>query len=149
MAAAMDAFEFADELGVDQCALAEALAHGTGGSAAAGIVADAGFDTEYLRVNSAPYFMKDLKVLVGIARAKGIRAPESLAWTSRAAPFSTPDRTWTACYALTASQRISPTSSVSLRGTARTRIPWCTSTSETSRPGMRMSSSSSSRTSTM
>ncbi len=56
----------------------EALAHGTGASAASGIVADAGFDTEYLRVNSAPYFMKDLEVLVGIAEAKGIRAPESL-----------------------------------------------------------------------
>ena len=91
MAAAMDAFEFADELGVDQSALAEALAHGTGGSAAAGIVADAGFDTEYLRVNSAPYFMKDLEVLVGIARAKGIRAPESLVDVARRA-FLDPER---------------------------------------------------------
>ena len=78
MAAAIDAFEFAGELGVDKSALARALAHGTGASAAAGIVADAGFDTEYLRVNSAPYFMKDLEVLVGIAEAKGIHSPESL-----------------------------------------------------------------------
>jgi 3-hydroxyisobutyrate dehydrogenase-like beta-hydroxyacid dehydrogenase len=85
MAAAMDAFEFADELGVDKSALARALAHGTGGSAAAGIVADAGFDTEYLRVNSAPYFMKDLEVLVGIAEAKGIRSPESLVELARRA----------------------------------------------------------------
>lgn len=78
MAAAMDAFGFAEGMGVDQGGLARALAHGTGGSAAAGIVAESGFDTEYLRVNSAPYFMKDLEVLVGMAEARRIPFPEAI-----------------------------------------------------------------------
>ena len=88
MAAAMDAFNFAGELGIDKGALARALAHGTGGSAAAAIVADAGFDTEYLRVNSAPYFMKDLEVLIGIAERRG-SARRSPSWSSHGSPFST------------------------------------------------------------
>jgi 3-hydroxyisobutyrate dehydrogenase len=78
MAAAMEAYEFAGALGVDKRGLAEALNHGTGGSAAAAIIADAGFDIEYLRVNSAPYFAKDLEVVIGIAEAEGIAFPEAV-----------------------------------------------------------------------
>jgi 3-hydroxyisobutyrate dehydrogenase-like beta-hydroxyacid dehydrogenase len=85
MAAAMDAFAFADELGVDRRGLAQALIHGTGGSAAAQIVADTGFDAEYLRVNSAPYFMKDLEVLIGMAQARGVPFPEALVAFARRA----------------------------------------------------------------
>jgi 3-hydroxyisobutyrate dehydrogenase-like beta-hydroxyacid dehydrogenase len=85
MAAAMEAYEFAGALGVDKRALAEALNHGTGGSAAAAIIADAGFDIEYLRVNSAPYFAKDLEVVIGIAEAEGIAFPESVVAFARRA----------------------------------------------------------------
>lgn len=85
MAAAMEAFGFAGALGVDEAGLAHALAHGTGGSAAAAIVADAGFDVEYLRVSSAPYFVKDLEVLVGLAEARGVPYPESLIALARRA----------------------------------------------------------------
>ena len=85
MAAAIDAFAFADDLGVDQRGLAQALLHGTGGSAAAQIVADTGFDAAYLRVNAAPYFMKDLEVLVGMAEARGIPFPESVVALARRA----------------------------------------------------------------
>ena len=85
MAAAMEAYEFAGALGVDRPGLARALGHGTGGSAAATIIADASFDTEYLRVNSAPYFVKDLELVIGIAEAKGVAFPESaVAFASRA-----------------------------------------------------------------
>ena len=78
MAGAMEAYGFAGALGVDQRGLARALDHGTGGSAAATIIADASFDTEYLRINSAPYFVKDLELVIGIAKAKGIAFPESV-----------------------------------------------------------------------
>ena len=78
MAAAKEAYEFAGALGVDKRGLAHALDHGTGGSAAAAIMADASFDTEYLRINSAPYFVKDLEVVIGIAEARGIPFPASV-----------------------------------------------------------------------
>ena len=78
MAAAIDAFAFAGDLGVDRVGLAQALAHGSGGSAAASIVAGAGFDADYLRTNSAPYFRKDLEIMIDVAGGRGIPAPEPL-----------------------------------------------------------------------
>jgi 3-hydroxyisobutyrate dehydrogenase-like beta-hydroxyacid dehydrogenase len=92
LAAAMEAFEFAGALGVDARGLADALEHGTGGSAAAAIVAGASFDTEHLRVSSAPYFVKDLEVVVGIADAEGIPFPESvIAFARRAFADGAPE----------------------------------------------------------
>ena len=85
MAAAIDAFAFADALGVDQRGLAQALRHGSGASAAVQIVADTGFDADSLRVNAAPYFMKDLEVLVGMAEARGTPFPESSVALARSA----------------------------------------------------------------
>ena len=78
MAVAFDAFDLASDLGVDPAGLAQALAHGSGGSAAASIVAGAGFDTDYLRTNSAPYFRKDLEIMIDIADSRGIPTPEPL-----------------------------------------------------------------------
>jgi 3-hydroxyisobutyrate dehydrogenase-like beta-hydroxyacid dehydrogenase len=85
MSIAIDAFSFAAELEVDPTALAEALAHGSGGSKATGIVAAAGFDADYLRSNSAKYFSKDLDIMADIADARGVGRPDSLLQLARRA----------------------------------------------------------------
>lgn len=85
MSVAIDAFAFTDDLHIDHAALAEALAHGTGGSKAIGIVAGAGFDTDYLRTNSAKYFSKDLEIMAEIADARGVGRPDRLIEVARRA----------------------------------------------------------------
>ena len=85
MTLALDTFAFARELGLDLPALAEALAHGTGGSKAAGIVAGAGFDGDYLRKNSARYFSKDLEIMLEIAQERAAHTPDSLVDLARRA----------------------------------------------------------------
>jgi 3-hydroxyisobutyrate dehydrogenase len=85
MTVALDTFDFARELGLDLPALAEALAHGTGGSKAAGVVASAGFDGAYLRKNSARYFSKDLEIMLEISLERGSPTPDSLVELARRA----------------------------------------------------------------
>ena len=85
MSVAIDAFSFAGDLRLDRTALAEALAHGTGGSKAMEIVAAAGFDAEYLRNNSAKYFRKDLDIMADIAETRGVVRPDSLLEVARRA----------------------------------------------------------------
>jgi 3-hydroxyisobutyrate dehydrogenase-like beta-hydroxyacid dehydrogenase len=85
MAMAYDAFDFARVLGLDLPALAEALAAGTGGSAAVGIFAGARFDVGFLRKNSARYFSKDLEIMLEIAQSRGMHTPDSLVDMARGA----------------------------------------------------------------
>jgi 3-hydroxyisobutyrate dehydrogenase-like beta-hydroxyacid dehydrogenase len=85
MSIAIEAFSFAGNLQLDCSALAEALAHGTGGSKAAGMVAASGFDADYLRDNSAKYFSKDLDIMTGIADSRGVARPDSLLEVARRA----------------------------------------------------------------
>ena len=85
MATAYEAFGFARELGLDLPALAEALTHGTGGSAAVGVVAGAGFDVDSLRKNSARYFSKDLEIMLEIAQSREAHTPDSLVDLARRA----------------------------------------------------------------
>ena len=86
------------------------------------------------RVNSAPYFMKDLDVLVGIAQAQGIRAPESL--RGRRPPRLPRRRTrLNGRYAPTASQRSSPALSFSCSVPLGLACPGSVVGMPTKRPG--------------
>ncbi|HXY90966.1 MAG TPA: NAD(P)-dependent oxidoreductase [Acidimicrobiia bacterium] len=74
---AVDTFAFADRLGVDRAALAEVLAHGSGGSRAAAILAASGFDTTGLR-GAARLLRKDVGIMLDVARAVDAAAPDVL-----------------------------------------------------------------------
>ena len=63
---ALDTFSFADRLGVDGAALAQVLAHGSGGSRAAAILAATGFDTTGLR-GAAELLRKDVDLVLDVA----------------------------------------------------------------------------------
>ena len=80
---ALDTFAFADELGVDRAALAGVLAHGSGGSRAAAILAATGFDTTGL-AGHAPLLAKDVGIVLDIARARGAAEPAALVALARA-----------------------------------------------------------------
>lgn len=76
--AAVDTFAFADGLGMDRDALARVLAHGSGGSRAATIVAAMGFDTTGLAATAAGLLRKDVGIMLEVARARGAAAPDAL-----------------------------------------------------------------------
>ncbi len=78
MSLAIDTFEFASSLGLDQSAMASVLAHGTGGSTAAALVAGAGFDGQALRSGATPYFVKDIAIVRDIAAGESVDPPESM-----------------------------------------------------------------------
>ena len=143
MAVAMDAFALAAELEVDQAGLAEALAHGTGGSVAAGIVAQAGFNSDYLRTNSEPYFSKDLELMAHIAASMGVTNPDFLLDTARHAlprgphragrrSRSSPARAAASGRSAQSSWRVPASASRSRR--ARSRRPTSGASPATSRP---------------
>jgi 3-hydroxyisobutyrate dehydrogenase-like beta-hydroxyacid dehydrogenase len=85
MTLAIDAYDFARDLGLDRAALGQVLAHGSGGSKAATIVAGLGFDADYMRRASAPYFIKDMAVMQEIADDRGVSQPGSLLGLARQA----------------------------------------------------------------
>jgi 3-hydroxyisobutyrate dehydrogenase-like beta-hydroxyacid dehydrogenase len=79
---AIDTYAFADRLGVDRGALAEVLAHGSGGSRAAGLVAGWGFDGGGGRM-AAPLLRKDVGIMLDVAERADADEPEFLADIAR------------------------------------------------------------------
>jgi 3-hydroxyisobutyrate dehydrogenase len=73
----LETFAFADELGMDRTALAQVLAHGSGGSRAAAILAGSGFDTSGLR-GAAGNLLKDVRIVLDVARDMQATEPESI-----------------------------------------------------------------------
>jgi 3-hydroxyisobutyrate dehydrogenase-like beta-hydroxyacid dehydrogenase len=74
---ALDTFSFADRLGVDRTALAQVLAHGSGGSRAAAILSATGFDTTGIRQH-AGVLRKDVGIMLDVARAESAAEPASI-----------------------------------------------------------------------
>jgi 3-hydroxyisobutyrate dehydrogenase len=85
MALAIEGFQLAADLKVDLDGMAQVLAAGTGASKAAGIVAQSKFAYEYLKENSAKYFIKDLALIQEVAADKGVTQPESILTVARKA----------------------------------------------------------------
>jgi 3-hydroxyisobutyrate dehydrogenase-like beta-hydroxyacid dehydrogenase len=79
---AAETYAFAERLGVDRGALAEVLAHGSGGTRAAAILAASGFDPTGLR-GAAPLLRKDVGIMLDVARSNGVAEPEALADRAR------------------------------------------------------------------
>jgi 3-hydroxyisobutyrate dehydrogenase len=75
---ALDTFRFADDLGVDPAALAQVLAHGSGGSKAATILAGTSFDLTGIATTAAGLLRKDVGIALDVARASGAAAPDAL-----------------------------------------------------------------------
>jgi 3-hydroxyisobutyrate dehydrogenase len=74
---ALDTFSFADRLGVDRGALADVLAHGSGGSRVADILAASAFDTAGMR-GAVPLLRKDVDIVLDVARARGAAEPDAI-----------------------------------------------------------------------
>jgi 3-hydroxyisobutyrate dehydrogenase len=70
----LDTFAFAEELGMDRRALADVLAHGSGGSRAAAILAASGFDNSGMR-GSVGNLNKDVRIVLDVARDRHATAP--------------------------------------------------------------------------
>jgi len=79
---ALDTFSFADRLGVDGAALADVLAHGSGGSRAAAILAATGFDTTGLR-GAAELLRKDVDLVLDVAQHRHAAAPDAIVALAR------------------------------------------------------------------
>ncbi len=77
IAVALDTFSFADRLGVDRAALAQVLAHGSGGSRAAAILSFTNFDISGIR-QAVSLLRKDVGLLLDVARARGTAEPAAL-----------------------------------------------------------------------
>lgn len=75
---ALETFGLADELGMDRSAIAEVLAHGSGGSKAAAILAASGFNLSGLRQTGANLLEKDFRIMLDVATARGAAPPERL-----------------------------------------------------------------------
>ena len=73
----LETFAFADELGMDRGALAQVLAHGSGGSRAAAILAGSGFDLSGLR-QSVGNLHKDVGIVRNIARERHATEPPAI-----------------------------------------------------------------------
>jgi 3-hydroxyisobutyrate dehydrogenase-like beta-hydroxyacid dehydrogenase len=72
---ALESFAFADALGIERAALADVLAHGSGGSRAVAILAATGFDLTGLR-GAAGLLRKDVEIMLDVARTRGAAEPE-------------------------------------------------------------------------
>jgi 3-hydroxyisobutyrate dehydrogenase-like beta-hydroxyacid dehydrogenase len=79
---ARETFSFADGLGVDPAALAQVLAHASGGSRAAAILAATGFNLAGLR-QAAGLLEKDLGIVLDVAASRSAGAPEGLVALAR------------------------------------------------------------------
>ncbi|MFF0013424.1 NAD(P)-dependent oxidoreductase [Streptomyces sp. NPDC005374] len=75
---ALDTYALADGLGIDRAAVAQVLAHGTGGSRAAAILAASGFNTDGLR-QALPLLHKDVGLLLDVADTARATRPQTLA----------------------------------------------------------------------
>ena len=78
----LDTFTFADELGMDRGALAQVLAHGSGGTRAAAILAASGFDTSGMR-QSVVTLQKDVRIVLDVARGRHASEPASIVELAR------------------------------------------------------------------
>ncbi|MGW1711906.1 NAD(P)-dependent oxidoreductase [Streptomyces sp. NPDC002156] len=74
----LDTFSFADGLGMDRAAVAQVLAHGSGGSRAAAILTASGFDTTGLH-KALPLLRKDVGIMLDVADAAKSPRPRILA----------------------------------------------------------------------
>ena len=79
---AVETFAFAEQLHMDRSALAQVLAHGSGGSRAADILAASGFDLSGLR-QAASLLHKDLDLALDVARENDATEPEAVARLAR------------------------------------------------------------------
>jgi len=79
---ALETFAFADALGMDREALAQVLAHGSGGSRAAAILAASGFDLSGLR-GSVGNLQKDVRIVSDVARGRHADEPAAVAELAR------------------------------------------------------------------
>ncbi len=77
LAVALDTYSFADGLGVDRAALAQVLAHGSGGSRAAAILSLTHFDISGIR-QAVSLLRKDVGLILDVARAQGAVTPTAL-----------------------------------------------------------------------
>lgn len=77
LAVALDTYSFADGLGVDRAALAQVLAHGSGGSRAAAILSLTNFDISGIR-QAVSLLRKDVGLILDVARAQGAVTPTAL-----------------------------------------------------------------------
>lgn len=77
LGAAMDTFDFADRLGIDRAEMAKVLAHGSGGTRAAAILAASGFDTDGVR-RAVALLRKDVGLMCDVAKANGAITPSVL-----------------------------------------------------------------------
>ena len=73
----LETFDFADELGMDRGALAQVLAHGSGGSRAAAILAASGFDVSGMQ-RSVGNLQKDVRIVREVARGRHAAEPTSI-----------------------------------------------------------------------
>jgi 3-hydroxyisobutyrate dehydrogenase-like beta-hydroxyacid dehydrogenase len=71
----LETFAFADALGMDRHALAQVLANGSGGSRAAAILANSGFDTSGMR-RAVANLEKDMRIVLDVARDADAGEPE-------------------------------------------------------------------------
>jgi 3-hydroxyisobutyrate dehydrogenase-like beta-hydroxyacid dehydrogenase len=78
VAVSLDTYAFAQDLGVDRGALAEVLAHGSGSSTVAGIVANMNFDLSGMAQVAAGLLRKDVDLTLDVARAAGAVPPAAL-----------------------------------------------------------------------
>ncbi|MBK6013969.1 NAD(P)-dependent oxidoreductase [Streptomyces sp. MBT53] len=74
---ALDTYALADGLGMDRAAVAQVLAHGTGGSRAAAVLAISGFDTTGLR-RAVPLLRKDVGHLLDVTDTAQVPRPRTL-----------------------------------------------------------------------
>lgn len=81
---AVETYDFAARLGIDRAAMAEVLAHGSGGSRAAGIVAGSAFDLTGLRQVAANLLAKDVGIMLDVAERAGAAEPPRVSELARA-----------------------------------------------------------------
>jgi 3-hydroxyisobutyrate dehydrogenase len=77
VAIAIDTFSFGDRLGMERSALAQVLAHGSGGSNAVAILAASGIDTSGIR-RAVPLLRKDVGIMIDVARSRGADTPDAI-----------------------------------------------------------------------
>jgi 3-hydroxyisobutyrate dehydrogenase-like beta-hydroxyacid dehydrogenase len=78
----LETFAFAHELGMDRGALAQVLAHGSGGSRAAAILAATGFNLSGLR-QAAGLLEKDIGIMLDVTRRRGAGQPDEVVALAR------------------------------------------------------------------
>ena len=85
LAVALETYDFARRLGVDQAGVARVLAAGSGASFGAGVVAGAGFGTAGMREVAAGVLTKDLTLMLDVARKAATPEPPHVTELARAA----------------------------------------------------------------